>query len=321
MPIVLASAHSGSAYGPEFLGHTRVPLKALRQAEDAFVDRLFMPAATSLGAPLLRATFPRAMVDANREPFELDPAMFIEPLPAYVNSTSARVASGLGVVPRIVGDGEEIYAERLHFAEALARIDRLYLPYHAALTRLIERTVAQFGVCLLIDCHSMPSIVAGMPDDEDGIDFVLGDLHGASCDPRVSETALRVLRRAGMRAERNAPYAGGFVTRHYGQPSNGVHVLQVEIARGLYMNEATIEPTDGFDSLASDLVELVGALSRLRLPQPARFTPVRAPGEIPPLGRPGPDLPSFESGSRVLSPARPLLSKKKGRQHMAGGLE
>ncbi|MDB5367505.1 MAG: putative N-formylglutamate amidohydrolase [Rhodospirillales bacterium] len=279
VPVVLASAHSGSAYGAEFLERTRVPLASLRQAEDAFVDRLFMPASTAIGAPLLRATFPRAMVDANREPFELDPAMFVEDLPAYVNSSSPRVAAGLGVVPRMVGDGEEIYGERLHFAEALARIDRLYLPYHAALTRLVERTVAKFGVCLLIDCHSMPSVVAGMPDDKNGVDFVLGDLHGTSCDPRVSETALRALRRSGRRAERNAPYAGGFVTRHYGQPANGVHVLQVEIARGLYMDETAVEPNQGFDGLARELVGLVGSLSRLRLPRPARPERVRAPGE------------------------------------------
>ncbi|GIL40502.1 N-formylglutamate amidohydrolase [Roseiterribacter gracilis] len=281
VPIVLASAHSGSAYGPAFLKSARVPLATLRQAEDAFVDRLFMPAATALGAPLLRATFPRAMVDANREPFELDPTMFVEALPSYVNTDSARVAAGLGVVPRIVGDGEEIYGAPLHFAEALARIDRLYLPYHAALTRLIERTVAQFGVCLLIDCHSMPSVVAGLPNDENALDFVLGDLHGASCDPRVSETALTTLTRAGLRAARNAPYAGGFVTRHYGQPANGVHVLQVEISRALYMNESTLEPNDGFDSLTGDLIELVGALSQLRLPKPVRPARVQVPGEIP----------------------------------------
>jgi N-formylglutamate amidohydrolase len=279
VPVVLASAHSGSAYGAEFLTGARVPLASLRQAEDAFVDRLFMPAATALGAPLLRATFPRAMVDANREPFELDPGMFVEDLPAYVNSSSPRVAAGLGVVPRIVGDGEEIYGERLHFAEALARIDRLYLPYHAALARLVQRTVANFGVCLLVDCHSMPSVVAGMPDDENGVDFVLGDLHGTSCDPSVTETALRTLHRSGLRAECNAPYAGGFVTRHYGQPANGVHALQVEIARGLYMDETKIEPNQGFEQLSRHLVGLVGSLSRLRLPRPARPERVRIPGE------------------------------------------
>jgi N-formylglutamate amidohydrolase len=281
VPVVLASAHSGTAYGPEFLNRARVALATLRQAEDAFVDRLFMPAATALGAPLLRATFPRALVDANREPFELDPDMFVEALPSYVNASSARVAAGLGVVPRVVGDGEEIYGAKLHFAEALARIDRLYLPYHAALTRLIERTVAQFGVCLLIDCHSMPSIVAGLPDDENALDFVLGDLHGASCDPRVSEAALDILTRAGLRAARNAPYAGGFVTRHYGQPADGVHVLQVEISRALYMDEMTIQPNDGFESLTGDLLDLVGALAQLRLPKPARPARVQAPGEIP----------------------------------------
>jgi N-formylglutamate amidohydrolase len=280
VPLVLASAHSGTSYGTDFLARARVPLSTLRQAEDAFVDRLFAPAAAKLGAPLLRATFPRALVDANREPFELDPAMFVEKLPAYVNAASPRVAAGLGVVPRLVGDGEEIYAEKLHFAEALARIDRLYLPYHAALTRLIEHTVEQFGVCLLIDCHSMPSVVAGLSDDEHSIDFVLGDLHGQSCDSRVGDTAERVLARTGRRVTRNDPYAGGFVTRHYGQPANGIHALQIEIARGLYMDEATIEPHAGFDRLVQELAGLVGALAKLRLPRPARPAPLRTPAEL-----------------------------------------
>lgn len=281
LPVVLASPHSGTHYTREFLEQSRLPERALRASEDAFVDRLFTYAATSLGVPMLRATFPRSYVDVNREPFELDPDMFVEKLPAYVNHASSKVHHGLGVVPRIAGDGDEIYAGRLHFADALARIDRLYLPYHQALSRLIDQTVAKFGVCLLIDCHSMPSAL--QPEGPGGFDAVLGDLHGAACDRRITDTAESTLLRQGMRAVRNDPFAGGFVTRHYGRPERGVHVLQIELARDLYMDEATLTPTADLPHLARQMALLVANLGRVpnapkRRPKIAPTSPVLPAG-------------------------------------------
>ena len=156
LPLVLASPHSGTSYPPDFLASSRLDAFSLRKSEDSFVDEIFM-AAPRLGAPLIRALFPRAFLDANREAFELDPDMFADALPAYVNTRSPRVAAGLGTIAKVVANGEEIYRGKLRFAEALGRVNRFYHPYHAALKRLIDQTRQRFGYCLLLDCHSMPS--------------------------------------------------------------------------------------------------------------------------------------------------------------------
>ena len=213
----------------------------LRRSEDAFVDEIYA-AAPNHGAPLLRALFPRAFVDPNRESYELDPAMFADPLPDYVNTKSPRVAAGLGTIARLVASGEEIYRHKLRFLDARHRIDAYYRPYHAALRRLLDETRWRFGACLLIDCHSMPSV--GGPMDADAgstrVDFILGDRHGTSCTPAVTDFAERAIESLGYVVARNDPYAGGFTTRHYGQPREAVHALQIEINRSLYMDERTI---------------------------------------------------------------------------------
>ena len=261
VPVVFASPHSGRQYPANFLAQTRLDAIGIRRSEDSFVDEIFA-AAPALGAPLLSALFPRAYVDPNREAFELDPAMFAEPLPGYVNTSSPRVAAGLGTVARVVTNGEEIYAKPLSFEDAKSRVERFYQPYHDTLQGLIDDTVGKFGVCLLIDCHSMPSI--GGPMDFDSgrrrVDFVLGDNHGLACDPAVSETAETVLKELGYAVHRNNPYSGGFTTRHYGQPATGVHALQIEINRATYMNETIIERSDKFDRLAANVTKLIAAL-------------------------------------------------------------
>ncbi len=266
VPLVLASPHSGSVYPPAFLEQSALDPKTLRRSEDSFVDELF-GAAPSLGAPLLRALFPRAYLDPNREPYELDPAMFQERLPSFVNARSPRVAAGLGTIARVVSNGANIYSRRLSFAEAEARIESLYRPYHDALRRLIDDTVGRFGCCVLIDCHSMPSI--GGPLDKDNglsrVDFVLGDCYGSACSSLVVETADRVLRERGYRVVHNTPYAGGFTTRHYGQPEAGVHALQIETNRRLYMDESTHAKSARFGRIAADLSEVVSALAALPL--------------------------------------------------------
>jgi N-formylglutamate amidohydrolase len=228
---------------------------ALRRSEDAHVERLFAPV-VELGAPLLRANFPRAFLDVNREPFELDPRMFEGRLPAFANTRSMRVAGGLGTVPRVVADGQEIYARRLPVGEATARIEGLYKPYHRVLRGLIQRTARTHGHCVLIDCHSMPSSSLGR-DAEIKADVVLGDRYGTACAPSLIECVEAAFRSRGFRVLRNKPYAGGFITEHYGEPNLGRHALQIEVNRSLYMNEASLALTAGFAALVEALRSII----------------------------------------------------------------
>jgi N-formylglutamate amidohydrolase len=264
VPLVFSSPHSGADYPADFVAGARLDPLSLRRSEDAFVDELF-DAAPAHGAPLIKALFPRAYVDVNREAWELDPAMFDGPLPAYVNVASPRVGAGLGTVARVVSSGAEIYRDKLSFEATRVRIETLYMPYHAALESLVAGSVERNGRALLVDCHSMPSV--GGPMDRDPgrrrLDFVLGDCFGAACAPVVTETAEAALKAMGYAVGRNDPYAGGFITRHYGVPRRGRHALQIEINRQLYMDETVIARASGFQSLRSDLARLVAALARL----------------------------------------------------------
>ncbi|WP_119418260.1 N-formylglutamate amidohydrolase [Desertibaculum subflavum] len=262
IPFVYSSPHSGTFYPPDFLAAARLDHVAIRRSEDSFVDELFA-AVPLLGAPLVAARYARAFCDVNREPYELDPAMFEDELPAFANTTSLRVAGGHGTIARVVGAGAEIYRGKLTFAEADRRIRDCYQPYHAALGRLLAETRARFGVAVLIDCHSMPS--TGGPLERDSgrarPDIVLGDRYGSACAPELVETATRALQSLGYRVSRNAPYAGGFNTYHYGRPAERLHALQIEINRGLYMDEERLAKKPGFARLAGDLERLVAALS------------------------------------------------------------
>ncbi len=263
LPVILASPHSGTAYPPAFIAAARLDAHALRRSEDSFVDEIFA-AGPTLGAPLLRARFARAYLDVNREPYELDPTMFEEPLPDFVNVASPRVQVGLGTIARIVATGEDIYAGKLRFADAAARIERLYRPYHRALNELIAATQQHFGYYLLVDCHSMPSMSG--PHERGGrprVDFVLGDCHGTACHPVVIETAQTLLAAKGYTVARNAPYAGGFTTGHYGRPRDGVHGLQIEINRSLYMDERTLRRKAFFGRLGNDMRDLIAGLAAI----------------------------------------------------------
>ncbi|MDG5494618.1 N-formylglutamate amidohydrolase [Niveispirillum sp. BGYR6] len=260
LPVVLASPHSGRDYPPSFIARSRLDPVSLRRSEDGYVDEIFQ-AAVGLGVPMLAALFPRAFLDPNREAFELDPTMFDGPLPGHINSRSPRVAAGLGTVPRVVANGEEIYAGRLAFAEAQARLDRCYYPYHQALRGLIEATRARFGYCILLDCHSMPSI--GLPPElaaVGSLDAVLGDCFGSACAPQVTLSAESNLTAMGYVVGRNAPYAGGYTTRHYGRPADGVHALQIELNRALYMEELSLSRLPYLEVLAGHMRRLVAAV-------------------------------------------------------------
>ena len=279
-PVIFASPHSGRCYGADFLAAARLDPHSLRRSEDSFVEELFA-AAPEFGAPLLSATFPRAYCDVNREPWELDPAMFADILPPWVNTTSPRVSAGLGTIARVVASGDTIYRGKLTFAEAERRVETYWRPFHETLIAMLTGTHALHGFCLLIDCHSMPSpghspgtapgssvgsVPGGpRPMPRNGMfapDFVLGDAHGTACSPRITRFVERALTEFGYSVRRNDPYAGGYITRHYGRPRDRVHALQIEVARSLYMDEARIERSPSFASVQADLTSLVEAITR-----------------------------------------------------------
>lgn len=261
VPFVFNSPHSGHTYPTAFLGASRLDTHAIRRSEDGFVDELFMGCLTA-GAPLVRVHFPRAFLDVNREPYELDPKMFSGRLPSFVNARSLRVAGGLGTIARIVSEQEEIYARPLDVDEGMERIELFYKPYHATLRKLLARTHVDFGHAVLIDCHSMPSVIRGQ-DNRNRPDIVLGDRYGTSCHPEIVDLAAHAFRDAGYTVARNKPYAGGFITEHYGKPGKGLHALQVEVNRGIYMDERRYEKAVTFPRIAEDFRRVVAKLVTL----------------------------------------------------------
>jgi N-formylglutamate deformylase len=216
------------------------------------------------GHPLVRAHFPRCYVDVNREPYELDPRMFDGRLPSFANTRSMRVAGGLGTVARVVGDAQEIYDQRIAVSEALRRIEGLYKPYHRALRKLFMRLHREFGAAMLIDCHSMPS-ATGSKDERPRADLVLGDRYGTSCVPVIAETIEATMRGFGYVVSRNKPYAGGFITEHYGNPSAGLHAIQLEVNRALYMDERRYQRAASFDRLGAEFAILADRLAEIPL--------------------------------------------------------
>jgi N-formylglutamate amidohydrolase len=265
-PLVFASPHSGRLYPQEMMAASTLDAEAIRRSEDVLVDALVLSAAQH-GAVVITAGYARAYIDVNREPYDLDPSMFEDELPAFARGRSARVAAGLGSIARIVAEGQEIYSRKLTFADAARRIETVHAPYHAALEGLIAEAVAQFGAAVLIDWHSMPSAAArtlGQSGDFGGAgvcDLVLGDRFGSACAPQITALVERELEAMGYRVARNAPYAGGYTTEFYGRPRSHVHALQVEINRALYLNEATLEPHAGFVRLKQDLERVFAALA------------------------------------------------------------
>jgi N-formylglutamate amidohydrolase len=255
MPVIVDVPHAGRVYPPAFVANARLNAHMLRRSEDAYVDLIF-DTAPKLGAALLCAQFPRAFLDVNREPYELDPKMFDGRLPGFANTRSLRVAGGLGTVPRIVGDGQDIYRGRIPVEDALARIDALYRPYHHVLRRLVQGTRQVFGGCVLVDAHSMPSIALER-EDYARADIILGDRYGTSAAPWIMDELEEAFHIAGFTTARNRPYAGGFITESYGTPNAGLHSVQIEINRALYMDERSLQPHSGFEPLRAAMGEVM----------------------------------------------------------------
>src|SRR5882762_8954476 len=273
-PIIFNSPHSGSVYPPDFLDASRIDLAALRRSEDSFMDEL-IAGLSDRGFPTVRVNFPRSYVDVNREPYELDPRMFLGRLPSFANTRSMRVAGGLGTIPRVVGDGQEIYRERLAVDDALARIEALYKPYHRALRRLINKAHQAFGTVILVDCHSMPSI--GVSRDEPRRpDIVIGDRYGTSCAPLLPDLVEELMSGLGYSIGRNKPYAGGFITEHYGNPASGLHTVQLELNRAIYMDERRREKSPRFAKVAADFAKLADVLATV---SPGELGPFQAAAE------------------------------------------
>jgi N-formylglutamate amidohydrolase len=259
-PLVFASPHSGRIYPQDMMSAAALDALSIRRSEDAFVDDLIAQAPDH-GAVLITASVARAYIDLNREPFELDPAMFADELPAFARSRTARVAAGLGAIARIVSEGQEIYSRKLTFAEARGRIEGAHRPYHEALQTLIAEAQAEHGFAILVDWHSMPAAAAKAGGRDRPCDIVLGDRFGAACAGVLPTRVERELEALGYRVARNSPYAGGYTTEHDGRPQHRVHALQVEINRALYLDEATMTPTSGFEKLRGHVEQLTRTLA------------------------------------------------------------
>jgi N-formylglutamate amidohydrolase len=259
-PLVFASPHSGRDYPDTMMAAAALDAQAIRRSEDAFVDDLIV-CGPELGAATITARYARAYIDLNRDAFELDPGMFADELPEFARARTARVAAGLGAIARVVSEGQEIYARKLMFAEARDRIEGAHRPYHAALARLIGEAHRAHGFAILIDWHSMPAAAAKAGGRDRPCDIVLGDRFGAACSGSLTARVERELEAMGYRVARNTPYAGGYTTEHYGRPARRTHALQIEINRGLYLDEATLTPTAGFERLKANLERLTRVMA------------------------------------------------------------
>jgi N-formylglutamate amidohydrolase len=272
--VLFNSPHSGRTYPSTFLSASRLTAVALRKSEDAYMD-LLLSGVVSAGATLMHAHFPRAFLDLNREPYELDPALFDEQLPDYANTHSMRVVGGLGTIARVVNEQEEIYRTPPTLDAALERINRLYKPYHGTLSDILDQKRKRFGYAALIDCHSMPSNAREKSNDHNA-DFVLGDRFGASCPREMVRLVETHLTELGYKVALNKPYAGGYITERYGTPHHARHALQIEVNRALYMDEETLALRRDFRNLRAHLTSLASLIIETL---PSHLQPLRTAAE------------------------------------------
>lgn len=259
--MVLSSAHSGRDYPAEFIAQSPLSERALRSSEDAFVDLLFQDA-PGLGVPLLTARAPRAYVDLNRSPADLDPALIEGVKKTGLNP---RLSAGLGVIPRVVGGGRVIHPGRISREEADQRLSRHWHPWHRKLQEVMTTQRSRFGQVLLLDCHSMPHDAVSHLRVCDGEppEIVLGDRHGAACAPALMSRVEGAFRAAGFRTSRNIPFAGAYITQTWGCPQARSHAIQIEIDRSLYMEEVTLTPRPEFDRIRARLAMAVGTVVQI----------------------------------------------------------
>jgi N-formylglutamate amidohydrolase len=261
-PVLVTSPHSGARYPDAFLAPSRLNAHDIRQSEDMFVDDLFATA-TQHGASLLSALYPRAYVDLNRAPYELEQVLFKDQLPAHVDKKSTRASSGLGTVPRLVAENEPIYDGKLTFADAEKRIENIYQPFHKQMAGLLDTMTAEHGFAVLLDAHSMPSVATrhiGTVTPSKRVDFVLGNRHNKACHIALTDWVKTYLENCGYAVTLNTPYAGGYITEHYGKPGRGCHALQIEINRAIYMDETSYQKTADYRALQNNMENMLAAL-------------------------------------------------------------
>lgn len=261
VPLVVSSPHSGRNYPKEFQKMSRLPVAGLERSEDRFVDML-IGGGIDLGIPVLAANFPRSFVDLNRSPLDLDPQLINGISELFDQQPrNEKVKQGLGVVPRLAGNGAQIYRRTLQIAEVRRRLLRYYFPYHKMLKHLLVRTYDKFGFGVILDFHSMPSKAVNKRYGEE-CNVVIGDAHGRSARSDVATNVAEIFVDMGYKVLRNKPYAGGFITQHYGQPQAGISAIQIEISRAIYMNEKTLEPNGIFSKTRSDITSFLDAFAK-----------------------------------------------------------
>lgn len=236
-PILLSSPHSGRNYTNAFLQSSPLDILRLRNSEDAYVDE-FLHHIEALGLTWIEALTPRAFVDLNRSERELDPLLIFDKIPSHRIDQTHRVASGLGVIPRVVSSGLEIYAQKLSLEDITLRLNEHYHPYHAQLSSSLKQLHTKFGHAVLLDIHSMPSRIGGK---KLAADVVIGDNYGKSCSPWLTNFTNNFFKDHGLKVAHNTPFAGGYITTHYGTPHKNIEALQIEFRRDLYMCEQTLE--------------------------------------------------------------------------------
>ena len=258
--IVIASPHSGRNYLSSVKEQSILDPITLRSSEDAFVDEL-MDFAPALGIPLICSEIPRAFVDLNRARDELDPAIIegIKP-----NRQNPRVISGLGVIPRVVANGKEIYSGKLSKEAAIERLESFWDPYHSKLAELLDRARQQFGYSILIDTHSMPhEAILNASSSFRTSQIVLGDRYGATCAPEIINDLIKLISKNGLRASRNIPFSGAYIVQKYGSPGLNRHAIQLEIDRSIYMDERKIQKLEKFHKLKNKLQNIMRDFSQI----------------------------------------------------------
>lgn len=269
--VVFASPHSGRDYTSAFLSIAELNAAEIRSSEDAFIDQLY-DEAPNFGAPFIKALAPRAFVDLNRGPDELDPAL-IEGVRRKPHNP--RIASGLGVIPRVVANGRHIYRGKISLSDAHNRIANFWRPYHDQLQTLMDESNRAYGESILIDCHSMPheALMTMNLQNAPRPDIVLGDRFGSTASAGVMDRVEAAFVGVGLRVARNAPFAGAYIVQKYGRPSKSQHAIQVEMDRALYMNERTLEPNADFESFKSVISAATASIAEIGV---AKDQPVAA---------------------------------------------